>query len=350
MECFQMWRHYFWMFNWEHFVTLAAEQGKVREARQHPGRLPTYAQETMVVDKSEGFELRRSFLALSEREIRAAAPGTVARIPKATLKKLPTVRVPNAEHESGYEQLFLFPDPSAPHRVLTMKSGVLGHLNSMYMYSCEHLWEGQGKEVYKFVMAARPGQSSSGAPTSLPPPPVEPRLVDASVVKDFSRMHPLQDFLEKLGRSKATDKGDGEEDIGDEGSHDNEGDSDDDDDDGSDADADASTMPTQIVGPGAAFVGDGLSAPAVSPAKSLGNATARSTPTASRRRGFANAPSGAASSVVGSRRVRSPGSRSAHDAASSLAHGDGDGDDMDSGDEGHACAPLGVCTPGPRGL
>ena len=151
-ECYQLWRGSFSHMLWpevtakhtsdREFQQLIQEAREVRFGdRDRPEKV-----ETVVKKQTVGLRIIRTFVCLSEKEMRRAS--NLSRIPKMPLKHIPTIEAPS-ECGGPPETLFCFQDPAQPYR----RAEVVVHSG---VESCQDVlpfdsfaWEGQGKAYWK---------------------------------------------------------------------------------------------------------------------------------------------------------------------------------------------------------
>eukprot|EP00971_Amphidinium_carterae_P351461 6492126-Amphidinium_carterae.2 len=154
-QCFHIWSRGFSYMTWSELVTLHErdEPFRVTFARAKQTHLSgvKLAEEQAQVEKvlQVGCEVRRSFVILNEREMRRETSQN--RIKKSALKSLPSLMLP-AEDGSGKQELvYLFADPTTPHRRLDLKVEVAGKKADLQLAAGEALWKGQGEQYYTHV-------------------------------------------------------------------------------------------------------------------------------------------------------------------------------------------------------
>eukprot|EP00971_Amphidinium_carterae_P171886 3407976-Amphidinium_carterae.3 len=150
-QCFDLWHKGFRYMEWAALCKLASDDdafGKVVESarqvmlgKKKPPELGAHVESLTQL----GVEVYRSFIAVSEKEMRRESQQT--RIKKSSLKGIPSVMVPAEDGGGEMEQLFLFHDPSQPWRKANLKVIDAVVRNQPHM-SETCLWAGQPEKYH----------------------------------------------------------------------------------------------------------------------------------------------------------------------------------------------------------
>ena len=151
-QCFNIWRTSFSHKEWDVWCKEVIEDAKAQKqleaARKNYPLLPCDKElKPAFVDvrQAERMMVSRSYMALSERELRKLL--NEQRLDKATLATLPVV---SCTMEDGHskELLYLFVNPNQPHRLVTLSSEHMAELQTQMMSPNSQNFEGQGEEMW----------------------------------------------------------------------------------------------------------------------------------------------------------------------------------------------------------
>eukprot|EP00971_Amphidinium_carterae_P094936 1878449-Amphidinium_carterae.1 len=153
-ECFELWEQGFKHLKWEdlikqskddqHLSTLLNKARSVKAGHATKEGPPQQVLET----KAVYLEVERSVVIMSEREIRKQAK--VSRIPRASLKCLPSVNI-LADDGKTSECVYLFHDEAAPYRKAKLKTVCGTVLQNFAMETKDGLYSGQGENIHGHV-------------------------------------------------------------------------------------------------------------------------------------------------------------------------------------------------------
>ena len=109
----------------------------------------TYVAASVKDEKTYSMEIFRTFLIISEKELRKCAK--VSKLTKEQVKGLVEMTIPCEENADKMEKVFIFKDPSAPHRKLKLSMHTGQTLEREHMKPNDHLWAQQGENTLLHV-------------------------------------------------------------------------------------------------------------------------------------------------------------------------------------------------------
>ena len=154
-ECYRLWSKAFSFVPYDELVErvkkdmiLKAAVMEARSAQAGASKTKLLPEEVSAVT-GMSFDVERSFLVASERDMRRAAG--LQRVGKLALKGLPAVTV-SAEDGSGKEEvLYLFADPQSPLRRGKLRVSLSTSHQTVKMQPCDVLWAGQGEQYHNMA-------------------------------------------------------------------------------------------------------------------------------------------------------------------------------------------------------
>eukprot|EP00971_Amphidinium_carterae_P156676 3105609-Amphidinium_carterae.1 len=155
-ECYGIHQAAFSFLSWSDFCEKVHNNeddyaAKVKKARSVKAGLETAGEpQSVYKDVQLGLELRRSFIAVSEKELRKSA--SLYRLPKLPFKNIPQVKAP-AEDGSGEELLYLFRDEQQPSRRAELKMFIGIGWQRVKMSQGNQLWANQGEAMCEHLAA-----------------------------------------------------------------------------------------------------------------------------------------------------------------------------------------------------
>ena len=145
--CYNLWSQNFQWLSWETLVTKHAEDQSFRDLLKEcrdirsGSKPPPPIRESVVTEGTVRFQLQRSFLAMTEKDMKKSTG--LARIPKMATKTLPSMTLQN-EHGAD-ETVYVFRDPQEQGRRLLVSTDLATTKQRFDLPSFTHV--GQGSSV-----------------------------------------------------------------------------------------------------------------------------------------------------------------------------------------------------------
>eukprot|EP00971_Amphidinium_carterae_P352906 6492769-Amphidinium_carterae.4 len=154
-ECYTLHEQAFFWLDWQALCArhhkdkaFAGIVGDARQAKAGHRHKPAVDEEVVAATKVE-LELERSFICLSDREMRRDA--SVSRIPKGALKSVPQIEVPG-EGGGERETVYCFKEPSEPYRKLHVKVNIASQHTRTPMPLRNFVYAEQGGDVQNWLV------------------------------------------------------------------------------------------------------------------------------------------------------------------------------------------------------
>eukprot|EP00971_Amphidinium_carterae_P071883 1421752-Amphidinium_carterae.3 len=164
--CYKLHKRAFQFLSWTSFCKEAsdnAEFGKIvssaRKVAEDTDGVPKPSQESVNTHTSHGIQIQRSYLCVTERDMRRIVGA--ARLPKSVLKGLVSITVPTEDSKSE-EVAYLFQDPESPFRKAVVTVDMRSTCSSPELHGEDCLFEGQGKR-YSAMAFSKLGNESVAA-------------------------------------------------------------------------------------------------------------------------------------------------------------------------------------------